>query len=122
MRYNEDEHRCIKCSTLMLGYGPKKIHCSACDDRFRRMRWKAQRAVRLAIKAGLLPKQSTLKCRDCGAQASCYEHRDYEKPLEVVPVCQSCNIVRGPAINAFETCDHKEIADFSTKWPGRKAI
>jgi hypothetical protein len=25
-----------------------------------------------------------------------YEHRDYTKPLQVEPVCRSCNALRGP--------------------------
>lgn len=27
-----------------------------------------------------------------------YDHRDYNKPLEVEPVCHSCNMKRGPGI------------------------
>jgi hypothetical protein len=38
-----------------------------------------------------------LRCVDCGDWANNWEHRDYSKPLEVDPVCDSCNFKRGPA-------------------------
>jgi hypothetical protein len=43
-----------------------------------------------------LPRASTLKCLDCGAPAAAYDHRDYDKPLEVEPVFRKCNVKRGP--------------------------
>lgn len=55
-------------------------------------------AVRRAIKTGQLRKVRELACVDCGAQARHYDHRDYNKPLEVDPVCAPCNYARGPAI------------------------
>jgi len=39
------------------------------------------------------------KCIDCGEQAKHWEHRNYCRPLLVVPVCQSCNQKRGKSIN-----------------------
>ena len=51
-----------------------------------------------AVKAGKLPKVTTLDCVDCGKPAEHYDHRDYNKPLDVEPVCRSCNKKRGPAI------------------------
>lgn len=50
------------------------------------------------IRAGRLPKACFEKCLDCGSQAVDYDHRDYNFPLVVEPVCRSCNIKRGPAI------------------------
>ena len=35
---------------------------------------------------------------DCGAPARHYDHRDYNKPLEIEPVCVRCNLLRGHAI------------------------
>jgi hypothetical protein len=54
--------------------------------------------VQRAIKHGYLPKPSTLTCLDCGQPAQVYDHRDYNKPLDVEPVCHACNIKRGPAL------------------------
>lgn len=54
--------------------------------------------VKLAVKHGYLKKVHDLTCLDCGAPAQVYDHRDYNKPLEVEPVCHACNIKRGPAI------------------------
>jgi hypothetical protein len=55
-------------------------------------------AVAKAIKSGKLAPVKTLICVDCGSTAQCYEHRDYNKPLEVEPVCRKCNFRRGSAI------------------------
>lgn len=58
----------------------------------------ATRIVHKAIKTGNLPKlDGSIFCVDCGAPARNYDHRDYSKPLEVEPVCHSCNLLRGPA-------------------------
>ena len=54
-------------------------------------------AVNKAVKTGALASVKTLICVDCGSQAQCYEHRDYNKPLEVEPVCRKCNFRRGSA-------------------------
>jgi hypothetical protein len=43
-------------------------------------------------------------CVDCGRVAKNYDHRYYSRPLDVVPVCVSCNQKRGPANNLFEMC------------------
>ena len=54
--------------------------------------------VSKAVKAGDIPHISTQSCVDCGKQAAAYDHRDYNKPLDVEPVCKSCNYKRGAAI------------------------
>lgn len=62
------------------------------------LRGPAHFAVNLAIKLGQLPKlDGTTACVDCGQPAKVYDHREYAKPLEVVPLCRSCNFRRGPA-------------------------
>lgn len=58
----------------------------------------SHRYVAMAIKDGYLHRPNTLTCLDCGATAQGYDHRDYNKPLDVEPVCHACNIKRGPAI------------------------
>jgi hypothetical protein len=59
---------------------------------------KVRYVTRKAVNKGLLPHPKTLECNDCGAPAICYDHRDYNKPLEVEPVCKSCNGSRGAGI------------------------
>lgn len=58
------------------------------------------RAVtKYAVKVGFLPDPRNFICMDCnGRQAECYDHRDYNKPLEVDPVCLQCNSSRGRGI------------------------
>lgn len=54
--------------------------------------------VAMAIREGRLTHPRTLKCSDCCGTASEYDHRDYNFPLRVDPVCRGCNARRGPAI------------------------
>lgn len=54
--------------------------------------------VAKAIRAGALQPPRSFACVDCGAQAIEYDHRDYNRPLMVDPVCRSCNLRRGQAI------------------------
>lgn len=54
-------------------------------------------AVNIAVKAGHLPRANTLQCVDCGRRGYGYDHRDYNHPLRVDPVCKSCNVMRGHA-------------------------
>lgn len=55
--------------------------------------------VTAAKRMGLLPHlDGSIACVDCGAPACDYDHRDYNKPLEVEPVCRRCNKLRGSAI------------------------
>lgn len=51
---------------------------------------RAYKSVSAAVRAGVLPNAKTLQCVD-------WDHRDYNKPLEVAPVCRSCNKLRGRA-------------------------
>lgn len=51
------------------------------------------------VKSGSFLPAKTLLCADCGGPAKEYEHREYLKPLDVVPVCRSCNLRRGPAVD-----------------------
>lgn len=54
--------------------------------------------VAIAIRKGQLRRPSEFPCTDCGGAALQYDHRDYNKPLDVDPVCRSCNRRRGKAI------------------------
>jgi hypothetical protein len=60
---------------------------------------RAHKAVQYAVKIGKLPnlKVEFVKCSDCDKRATRYDHRDYSKPLDVVPVCHGCNLLRGAA-------------------------
>ena len=65
---------------------------------------RASRITAKRIKAGqLAPLNGTIPCQDCGAPATEYDHRDYQKPEEVEPVCRLCNVLRGHALNYKDT-------------------
>jgi hypothetical protein len=55
-------------------------------------------AVTAAVRDGSLQHPSNFACADCRRPAQQYDHRDYNKPLQVVAVCRRCNLLRGPAI------------------------
>lgn len=57
----------------------------------------AAAAVAKARTAGELISPKLFKCVDCGGPANSYDHRDYNRPLIVDPVCKGCNIRRGSA-------------------------
>jgi hypothetical protein len=71
---------------------------------------RAHQAVHQAIKDGGLPRISDgMKCVDCGAQAEAYDHRDYNKPLDVELVCHPCNSRRGQAIADESSCTQERF-------------
>jgi hypothetical protein len=72
------------------------------------MQLKAISLVQRAIRRGEMPPAKALICVDCGKPALEYDHRDYSKPLEVEPVCSSCNHFRGPAIQLQPLSRHRK--------------
>ena len=50
--------------------------------------------VNHAVENNRMPRVTTLICTDCNKPAQHYHHDDYEKPLDVVPLCQICHIQR----------------------------
>lgn len=66
-----------------------------------RMAWAAGKRVARAIRDGVLQRLTGLvPCADCGQPATMYDHRDYSRPLDVEPVCRTCNRRRGHAIDS----------------------
>lgn len=72
--------------------------CEPCGFTFMRAMTNANMAIRMAVQRGRLPPARTKSCVDCGSQALDWDHRDYSRPLDVQPVCRSCNQRRGPAL------------------------
>ncbi len=70
-------------------------------EEYKILQAEAARAVAKAVRSGVLPQingDAIVQCVDCGLPANGYDHRDYRKPLDVEPVCSSCNAYRGPAL------------------------
>lgn len=66
---------------------------------------RAMSAVYEAIQHGELPdlKKSFILCSNCRlVRALNYDHRDYNFPLAITPVCLRCNNLLGPAIPITE--------------------
>jgi len=93
---------------------PRDFHarrCTPCRDAFyvfrmiacgRRL---AAQAIQKEVRAKRLLPARQFICVDCERRADEYDHRDYSKPLEVEPVCRSCNLKRGHAIPKAWTFD-----------------
>lgn len=54
-------------------------------------RVRANNMIYREVAANRLPPVRTLKCDTCDKQARHYHHPDYSKPLEVIPLCESCH-------------------------------
>ncbi len=66
--------------------------------------WRRARAyVKRAVRSGRLPnlRKVWTKCSHCPARATGYDHRDYDRPLDVAPVCHRCNAELGAGANKF---------------------
>jgi hypothetical protein len=100
--------RCCVCGKVELARGAShRCRCEECRTQGRRLptqedRWlgngHAQMLVARAVREGQLRPARDLTCVDCGGAAIEYEHRDYNRPLDVEPICRGCNLRRGPAI------------------------
>lgn len=89
--------RCYDCGAKIHGRDRQTLRCDKCSAQAYTLRRRAINAISSAIARGTMPPASSVDCVDCGARAEHYDHRDYRKPLDVQPVCRSCNFNRGPA-------------------------
>jgi hypothetical protein len=96
---------CARCSAPFRRWA-KGTLCKPCQrlwwqtlgGEYNRYRTWSNNLVRKVIALGWMEPPTALSCHDCEAPATCYDHRDYTKPLAVEAVCESCNTLRGPAI------------------------
>lgn len=88
--------RCTDCGHEYCG-GMNKRRCQDCARVLYTAGARAHVQVKKAIRRGDLKPPTEFHCVDCGLLADRYDHRDYDRPLEVEPVCHSCNAKRGPA-------------------------
>jgi hypothetical protein len=87
---------CAHCNVNRL-HSARNWFCGPCASvRLVAQQW-AVAQVATAIRNGLFQRADSRSCADCGKQAFGYDHRDYSKPLDIEPVCRSCNRRRGSA-------------------------
>lgn len=103
---------CKLCKTVEVVSGTgSHFRCTACKAAGHRIpsayegvllgwtgRPAAQNVVAQLKRLGKLDDAKQFPCVDCGRRAVEYDHRDYNRPDDVVPVCRSCNLQRGPAV------------------------
>lgn len=109
-----DKKPCVRCGTHILGRHRSAKLCVVCAYSTDKLRNKSRSMVTVAIHKGKIPHPSTLVCVDCGKQATCYDHRNYYEPLNVDPVCKSCDCLRGPGHPPF-TIDRTVMPKWVTK-------
>lgn len=93
--------RCIRCNAVFYkrtdrGHGSKR-YCLECEHEKEKAMDRAGYRIKKAIKAGKILPATSYECWDCSEPADRYDHRNYDKPLDVQPVCARCNRRRGPA-------------------------
>jgi hypothetical protein len=90
---------CVACARIEERQR-SALFCHECSLQRQGEQSRAIHAVRAAIVRRELESPTTRECEDCGDPAKFYDHRDYTKPLDVAPVCPSCNKRRGPAFHS----------------------
>jgi len=82
------------------------------------------RIVSVAVRLGILQKlDGSSTCVDCGKQATCYDHRDYSKPIDVEPVCHPCNVKRGRgAMPEFRFRDESHDSSSQEQFPTAASV
>lgn len=93
---------CKACGVLTAFRSQILRLCPECKRVAGVIQRRAGKIVSERIKAGAMRRPSDFSCVDCGDQATGWEHRYYGIPLQVVPTCQRCNILRGPALDVVD--------------------
>ena len=88
---------CVMCHQVMFRAIGAKF-CHPCMVEHSKLRSKALGKIMNEKLTGRLAHANTMQCVDCQLPADVWEHRDYDKPLDVVPVCYKCNRRRGISI------------------------
>lgn len=93
-------------------------YCERCQLPCFRIKEAAHQVVKSAVVDGRLQSlsQNLVECVDCGDRASQYEHRNYERPLDVEPVCRKCNKARGKAARFTD----RFFSAVMTRWSGNR--
>lgn len=89
---------CGRIDLTMAGHPYRCDGCGPVDREYGLGKTQAAQELSNKIKAGEIPTWRGRACADCGDPAIGYDHRDYNQPLRVDPICARCNIRRGPAI------------------------
>lgn len=119
-RYNEKQRLLMRKNYIpklpkpcvVCGQPARTANAKFCENCFVGSRPSSiEYAVARAVRQGLLKPIRECICVDCGKPAQHYDHRDYNKPLEVEPVCVACNHARGHAIRYGLTAEGKPRPD-----------
>lgn len=93
-----EERMCLVCGESTKSPLQWRVYCDDCRGLVTAVQVIASRTMKLYN----IPGPREYACVDCGLPAQAYDHRYYSHPLEVDPVCLSCNNKRGPALDIVE--------------------
>lgn len=112
---------CHQCKER-ISFG-HSLFCEICAVVWFRARSRAVSKTTVRVRHGEILAAKFYSCIDCGNPAAHYDHRDYSKPKEVVPVCRLCNIKRGPAVALPDSLFQKIRRSFTVEsWEKHLAI
>jgi hypothetical protein len=98
---------CRACGGQIAGKASWAWYCARCSKVVKRIRRSAVNQVANAIQYQGFPHPGGFTCVDCQSwPAQFYDHRSYAEPLNVDPVCGSCNRARGPAAELINGIEH----------------
>jgi hypothetical protein len=92
--------KCMRCNSQSTRHTQAQDVCESCQKEHLKEGSKASAILNNYIKKHAFSKATEKLCVDCGCRAHVHDHRDYTKPLEVDPVCFSCNSIRGMALDS----------------------
>lgn len=84
---------CECCGTHIKGKWASR--CGECRSEIYALRAASIAAIAKEVNSGRIMAAKNYYCVDCGRPANHYDHRDYNKPLVIEPVCRKCNYDRG---------------------------
>ena len=89
---------CFYCGQSIAAHlNPRTRMCDPCKAARLPYTEMARALVEFHVDTNRIPRPDSMPCHDCGFMAEFYEHRNYNKPLHIAPICRSCNAVRGLA-------------------------
>lgn len=106
---------CPDCKQRVIVPRKSRVRCVDCSHQFYRVSTFVASILWKAIKDRRLNdlRKVIVKCADCEARATDYDHRDYDLPLRVDAVCHSCNVKRGPgrrtSFSGASDCKHPYV-------------
>ena len=90
-RYSKKGREVWRAKNKRYRQTPKGVAMLRRKETHRLMKNQAVSKVNGNVRTGALPQISKVACVKCGEKAAQYHHPDYDRPLDVLPVCVPCH-------------------------------